>query len=71
MGCFVHIFNAINTKPAIVHSSQVRNQPTDDITKILKENLFIWVKVLEIMEDRVRLSMKQVNQYTGKEFNNK
>jgi hypothetical protein len=37
----------------------------------VKEGLFIWVKVLEILEDRVRLSMKEVNQYNGKEFNKK
>lgn len=71
MGCFVHMFNVINSKPAIVHSSHVREEPTEDITKIVKEGLFIWVKVLEILEDRVRLSMKEVNQYNGKEFNKK
>ena len=36
MGCFVHIFNVQNRLPAIVHSSQVREEPTDDITKIVK-----------------------------------
>lgn len=36
MGCFVHMFNVINNKPAIVHSSHVREEPTEDITKIVK-----------------------------------
>lgn len=71
MGCFVHIFNVQNKSPAIVHSSHVREELTEDITKILKEGRFVWVKVLEILPDRVRLSMKEVNQYNGTEFNKK
>lgn len=71
MGCFVHIFNVQNRLPAIVHSSQVREEATEDITKIVKEGLFVWVKVLEIMPDRIRLTMKQVNQYNGRQFNKK
>lgn len=46
MGCFVHIFNVNNKNPAIVHSSHVREESTDDITKIVNEGLFVWVKVI-------------------------
>jgi ribosomal protein S1 len=66
MGCFVHIFNVQNRLPAMVHSSQVREEATEDITKIVKEGLFVWVKVLEILPDRIRLTMKEVNQYNGR-----
>ena len=69
MGCFVHIFNVINSSLAIVHSSHVRQEPVDDITKVIREGLFVWVKVMEVLPDRVRLSMKEGNQYNGKEFN--
>jgi hypothetical protein len=50
----------------MVHSSQVREEATEDITKIVKEGLFVWVKVLEILPDRIRLTMKEVNQYNGR-----
>lgn len=33
---------------------------------VVKEKDFIWVKVIGIMENRVRLSMKNINQKTGR-----
>lgn len=42
-------------------SSTFVNQPSD----LVKEKDRVWVKVIGIMEDRIRLSMKDVDQKTG------
>ncbi len=64
-GAFVNFFGK---RDGLVHVSQIENKRLNHPSDVLKEGQEVWVKLLGF-DDRgkVRLSMKVVNQETGKE----
>ena len=64
-GAFVNFFGK---RDGLVHVSQIENRRLNHPSDVLKEGQDVWVKLLGF-DDRgkVRLSMKVVNQETGKE----
>ena len=65
-GCFVNFFGP---KDGLVHISQLAGHRVNQTTDIVKEGDKVWVKLMGF-DDRgkVRLSMKVVDQETGKEI---
>jgi polyribonucleotide nucleotidyltransferase len=64
-GAFVNFFGA---KDGLVHISQLADQRVNKTTDVVKEGDKVWVKLLGFDErGKVRLSMKVVDQETGKE----
>lgn len=51
-----------------MHISQIQENRVSNPYDIVEENKIVWVKVIEIVEDRIRLSMKEVNQETGEDI---
>ncbi|MEQ8598781.1 MAG: polyribonucleotide nucleotidyltransferase [Devosia sp.] len=65
-GAFVNFFGA---KDGLVHISQLADQRVAKTTDVVKEGDKVWVKLLGFDErGKVRLSMKIVDQETGKEI---
>ncbi|WP_375451171.1 polyribonucleotide nucleotidyltransferase [uncultured Devosia sp.] len=65
-GAFVNFFGA---KDGLVHISQLAEQRVAKTTDVVKEGDKVWVKLLGFDErGKVRLSMKIVDQATGKEI---
>ena len=68
-GAFVNFFGA---KDGLVHISPARRQRVDKTTDVVKEGDKVWVKLLGFDErGKVRLSMKVVDQATGKDLEKK
>ena len=65
-GAFVNFFGS---KDGLVHISQLANERVAKTTDVVKEGEKVWVKLMGF-DDRgkVRLSMKVVDQETGKEI---
>ena len=65
-GAFVNFFGA---KDGLVHISQLAQGRPKTVSEVVKEGEEVWVKLLGF-DDRgkVRLSMKVVDQETGKEI---
>jgi polyribonucleotide nucleotidyltransferase len=64
-GAFVNFFGA---KDGLVHISQLADGRPKTVTEVVKEGDQVWVKLLGFDErGKVRLSMKVVDQETGKE----
>ena len=65
-GAFVNFFGP---KDGLVHISQLSKERAENVTDFVKEGDEVWVKLLGI-DDRgkVRLSMKVIDQETGKEI---
>jgi polyribonucleotide nucleotidyltransferase len=64
-GAFVNFFGS---KDGLVHISQLADQRVGKTTDVVKEGDKVWVKLLGFDErGKVRLSMKVVDQATGKE----
>ncbi|WP_349358990.1 polyribonucleotide nucleotidyltransferase [Stappia sp.] len=67
-GAFVNFFGA---KDGLVHISQLAPQKVAKTTDVVKEGDKVWVKLMGFDErGKVRLSMKVVDQDTGKEIEN-
>ncbi len=65
-GAFVNFFGA---KDGLVHISQLAPQKVAKVTDVIKEGDKVWVKLMGFDErGKVRLSMKVVDQATGKEI---
>ncbi|WP_346907185.1 polyribonucleotide nucleotidyltransferase [uncultured Roseibium sp.] len=65
-GAFVNFFGA---KDGLVHISQIAPRKVAKVTDVIKEGDKVWVKLMGFDErGKVRLSMKVVDQETGKEI---
>src|SRR6187401_108901 len=65
-GAFVNFFGA---KDGLVHISQLAEHRPKQVTDVVKEGDIVWVKLLGFYDrGNVRLSMKVVDQKTGREF---
>ena len=51
-----------------MHISQIQETRVTNPFDVIKENQKVWVKVIEIVDDRIRLSIKEVNQDTGEDL---
>ncbi|WFE92578.1 polyribonucleotide nucleotidyltransferase [Roseibium porphyridii] len=68
-GAFVNFFGA---KDGLVHISQLAPRKVGKVTDVVKEGDKVWVKLMGFDErGKVRLSMKVVDQETGKEIEKK
>ena len=68
-GAFVNFFGK---RDGLVHVSQIANERVNHPSDYLKEGDQVWVKLMGFdNRGKVRLSMKVVNQKTGKEINEK
>ncbi len=68
-GAFVNFFGA---KDGLVHISQLAPKKVAKVTDVIKEGDKVWVKLMGFDErGKVRLSMKVVDQETGKEIEKK
>ena len=65
-GAFVNFFG---TRDGLVHVSQLAPQRVQNVKDVVKEGDKVWVKLMGFDErGKVRLSMKVVDQETGKEI---
>jgi polyribonucleotide nucleotidyltransferase len=65
-GAFVNFFGA---RDGLVHISQLSNRRAKTVSEVVKEGQEVWVKLLGFDErGKVRLSMRIVDQQTGKEM---
>ena len=66
-GCFVAIDGLKNE--GLVHISQLKNERVNRVEDCVQQNDVIWVKILTIIGHKISLSMKEVDQTSGKDLN--
>ncbi|XP_011201703.2 ATP-dependent RNA helicase DHX8 [Bactrocera dorsalis] len=69
-GCFVQLFGLRKRWEGLVHISQLRSEGrVTDVTEVVQRNANVKVKVMSIAGQKVSLSMKEVDQATGRDLN--
>ncbi|CAD7011644.1 unnamed protein product [Ceratitis capitata] len=69
-GCFVQLFGLRKRWEGLVHISQLRSEGrVTDVTEVVQRNSNVKVKVMSIAGQKVSLSMKEVDQATGRDLN--
>lgn len=69
-GCFVQLFGIRQRQEGLVHISQLRKEGrVNDVKEIVTKNQNVKVKVLSIVNKKISLSMKAVDQETGEDLN--
>ncbi|XP_055387520.1 ATP-dependent RNA helicase DHX8 [Condylostylus longicornis] len=69
-GCFVHLFGLRKRWEGLVHISQLRSEGrVSDVNEVVNRGNSVKVKVLSIVGQKVSLSMKDVDQETGRDLN--
>lgn len=69
-GCFVQLFGVRKRWEGLVHISQLRAEGrVTDVTEVVSRNQPVKVKVMSITGQKVSLSMKEVDQETGRDLN--
>jgi len=69
-GCFVQLFGLRKRWEGLVHISQLRAEGrVTDVTEVVTRNQTVKVKVMSITGQKVSLSMKEVDQDSGKDLN--
>ncbi|XP_037945540.1 ATP-dependent RNA helicase DHX8-like [Teleopsis dalmanni] len=69
-GCFVQLFGLRKRWEGLVHISQLRSEGrVTDVTEVVHRNQTVKVKVMSITGQKVSLSMKEVEQETGRDLN--
>ncbi len=65
---FGAIVSFMGDKTGLVHISQLKNERVEKVADVVKDGDSVWVKILEVdPKGKVRLSMKTLDQKTGKE----
>ena len=65
---FGAVVNVMGDKTGLVHISQIQDERTENVSDILSMNDKVWVKITDIdSSGKVRLTMKELDQKTGKE----
>lgn len=67
-GCFVSL-KGFRKKEGLVHISNLNEKRVSNASDVVKRHSNVWVKVLSITNTKISLSMKDVNQETGKDLN--
>ncbi|EDV98440.1 ATP-dependent RNA helicase DHX8 [Drosophila grimshawi] len=69
-GCFVQLFGVRKRWEGLVHISQLRAEGrVTDVTEVVARNQTVKVKVMSLAGQKVSLSMKEVDQETGRDLN--
>ncbi|XP_067627795.1 ATP-dependent RNA helicase DHX8 [Eurosta solidaginis] len=69
-GCFVQLFGLRKRWEGLVHISQLRSEGrVTDVTEVVQRNSNVKVKVMSLAGQKVSLSMKEVDQATGRDLN--
>ncbi|KAH8269590.1 hypothetical protein KR018_010000 [Drosophila ironensis] len=69
-GCFVQLFGVRKRWEGLVHISQLRAEGrVTDVTEVVNRNQTVKVKVMSITGQKVSLSMKEVDQESGRDLN--
>ncbi|XP_014085712.2 ATP-dependent RNA helicase DHX8 [Bactrocera oleae] len=69
-GCFVQLFGLRKRWEGLVHISQLRSEGrVTDVTEVVQRNTNVKVKVMSIAGQKVSLSMKEVDQASGRDLN--
>ncbi|KAH8353928.1 hypothetical protein KR067_004518 [Drosophila pandora] len=69
-GCFVQLFGVRKRWEGLVHISQLRAEGrVTDVTEVVSRNQAVKVKVMSITGQKVSLSMKEVDQESGRDLN--
>ncbi|KAG5672584.1 hypothetical protein PVAND_002700 [Polypedilum vanderplanki] len=69
-GCFVQLFGLRKKWEGLVHISQLRSEGrVSDVSEVVSRGSSVKVKVISITGQKVSLSMKEVDQLTGKDLN--
>ncbi|EDW77060.2 uncharacterized protein Dwil_GK22168 [Drosophila willistoni] len=69
-GCFVQLFGLRKRWEGLVHISQLRAEGrVTDVTEVVSRNQTVKVKVMSITGQKVSLSMKEVDQESGRDLN--
>ncbi|XP_017087912.2 ATP-dependent RNA helicase DHX8 [Drosophila bipectinata] len=69
-GCFVQLFGVRKRWEGLVHISQLRAEGrVTDVTEVVNRNQSVKVKVMSITGQKVSLSMKEVDQDSGRDLN--
>lgn len=66
-GCFVEIDGY--TRHGLVHISQLAGRRVDRVEDVVSSGDRVWVKVVNIVEDKISLSLRDVEQDSGKDLN--
>ncbi|KAF2310850.1 hypothetical protein GH714_017620 [Hevea brasiliensis] len=66
-GCFVQL-NDFRSKEGLVHVSQIANRRVGNAKDVVKRYLEVYVKVISISGQKLSLSMRDVDQNTGKDL---
>ncbi|KAJ9186248.1 hypothetical protein P3X46_001849 [Hevea brasiliensis] len=66
-GCFVQL-NDFRSKEGLVHVSQIANRRVGNAKDVVKRDLEVYVKVISISGQKLSLSMRDVDQNTGKDL---
>ncbi|XP_001360333.2 ATP-dependent RNA helicase DHX8 [Drosophila pseudoobscura] len=69
-GCFVQLFGLRKRWEGLVHISQLRAEGrVTDVTEVVARNQTVRVKVMSLTGQKVSLSMKEVDQESGRDLN--
>ncbi|XP_064536192.1 ATP-dependent RNA helicase DHX8 [Drosophila montana] len=69
-GCFVQLFGLRKRWEGLVHISQLRAEGrVTDVTEVVARNQTVKVKVMSLTGQKVSLSMKEVDQESGRDLN--
>ena len=66
-GCFVAIDGIKNE--GLVHISQIKNERVNRVEDFVNQNDVVWIKILTIIGHKISMSMKEVDQSSGKDLN--
>lgn len=66
-GCFVEL-NDFRNKEGLVHVSQIVTGRISDPKEVVKRNMDVYVKIISIAGNKMGLSMKDVDQKTGRDL---
>jgi ATP-dependent RNA helicase DHX8/PRP22 len=67
-GCFVQIDGFRDRKEGLVHVSQIANRRVGNAKDVVSKDDVVWVKVLSISANKLSLSMRDVDQKTGRDL---
>lgn len=67
-GCFVELEDFPTKKEGLVHVAQIQNGMVKDVKSAVKRGQRVKVKVISITGTKIALSMKEVDQETGKDL---
>lgn len=68
IGCFVQLQDVKGDRQGLVHISQIQQERVSHPHDVVTRNQRVWVKVIDIIDDKIRLSMKDVDQKTGEDI---